>query len=362
MRVPLEEQKSFFCFDEENAMNFTDTPYHQPNRRNAMPTDQPACCHHQKKLIALSRYFVSVCLSLLVSSGPTIAAPAFQPFFLMGSGKLHLKNLHKNKTARVNLRNRDGSLNDAAFTEVDRIFGFPTAEKGEHISPRLLFMLSYFADHAAPGRMINIESGYRSPDYNDKIRKKGANAARTSTHLDGMALDFWIEGVNGKQLWQTVREKDCCGVGHYGGKSIHLDSGRPRFWEAATSGTKSKEPDYNRHIYLSTDFDRYAPKAKVRLTLSGISTFGFGVKSMVHLYNTADTAKPIDQVRIDTADTSECLILNDRRASRFIYIAVPAGFPTGRYRAKLDFCRKPFTQMPAEVLSNEIELIKTASE
>ena len=121
----------------------------------------------------------------------------------------------------------------------EQVFGFPTSEKQEHISPRLLFMLSYFSDLVAPGRMIAIESAYRSPDYNDKIRKKGANAARTSTHMDGMALDFWLEGVDGKKLWQTIREQDCCGVGHYGGKTIHLDAGRPRFWEAATSGTKT---------------------------------------------------------------------------------------------------------------------------
>ncbi len=281
-------------------------------------------------------------------------------FFWMGSGTLHLKNLRNKKEARVDLLNRDGSLNDAAFTDVDRVFGFPTAEKGEHISPRLLFMLSYFADHAAPGKMITIESGYRSPDYNDGIRKKGANAARTSTHIDGMALDFWIAGVDGKELWQTVREKNCCGVGHYGGKSIHLDAGRPRFWEAATSGTKTKEPDYNRHIYLSTDFDRYTPEAKVRLSLSGISTFGFGVKPTARLYGMADVDKPVAQVQIATGNTSDCLILSDRKRSRFMYIALPAELPAGRFRLKLEFCERPFIQMPAEVLSNEIELIKTA--
>ncbi|RPH39938.1 MAG: DUF882 domain-containing protein, partial [Desulfobulbaceae bacterium] len=153
-------------------------------------------------------------------------------FFWMGSGKLHLNNLRNSKEARVELLNPDGSLNDAAFAEVDKVFGFPTSVKEEHISPRLLFMLSYFSDLVAPGRMIAIESAYRSPDYNDKIRKRGANAARTSTHMDGMALDFRIDGVNGKELWQTVRQENCCGVGHYGGQSIHLDAGRPRFWEA----------------------------------------------------------------------------------------------------------------------------------
>jgi uncharacterized protein YcbK (DUF882 family) len=286
------------------------------------------------------------------------AAPGIAPFFLMGSGTLHLKNLRNKKEALVNLLKKDGSLDDAAFTEVDRVFGFPTKEKEEHISPRLLFMLSYFADQVAQGKTINIESAYRSPDYNDKIRKKGANAARTSTHMDGMALDFWIAGVGGKSLWQRVREKNCCGVGHYGGKSIHLDAGRPRFWEAATSGTKSKEPDYNRHIYLATDVDRYTADAKARLSLSGISTFGFGVKKTAGFFGPADSEKPVATASIATEEKNDCIRIADHKASRFLYLTIPAGLKAGMYKVRLDFCERPFQQMPAEISSNEIEVIR----
>lgn len=289
---------------------------------------------------------------------PVQAASGPEPFFLMGSGKLHLENVRNKKEVQVSLLNEDGSLNDAALSEVDRVFGFPTNEKDEHISPRLLFMLSYFTDLVAPGKKIVIESGYRSPDYNEKISREGGNVAKTSTHIDGMALDFWIDGINGKNLWQTIRSMNCCGVGHYGGKTIHLDAGRPRFWEAATSGTKSKEPDYNRHLYLSTDFDRYTPQAKIRLSFSGISTFGFGVKSSARLYGSADMEHPVARLQIVNGNKSECLLLNDRKTSRFLYTAVPAELPVGRYKIKLDFCRKPFEQMPSEIYSNEIELVK----
>jgi hypothetical protein len=176
--------------------------------------------------------------------------------------------------------------------------------------------------------------------------------------MDGMALDFWIDGINGKNLWQTVRSMNCCGVGHYGGKTIHLDAGRPRFWEAATSGTKSKEPDYNRHLYLSTDFDRYKPEARIRLSFSGISTFGFGVKTSARLYGSADTENPIAQLQIVNGDKSECLLLEDRKTSRFLYTTIPAEVPVGRYKIKMDFCRRPFEQMPSEIYSNEIELAR----
>jgi uncharacterized protein YcbK (DUF882 family) len=325
-----------------------------------MPIDQPSHPCAGKIIIFSPLYITFLSLFLTVLFVPAQAASGSEPFFLMGSGKLHLENLRNKKEAQVSLLNKDGSLNDAAFIEVDRVFGFPTKEKGEHISPRLLFMLSYFVDHVAPGKKIVIESGYRSPDYNEKISREGGNAAKTSTHMDGMALDFWIDGISGKNLWQTVRSMNCCGVGHYGGKTIHLDAGRPRFWEAATSGTKSKEPDYNRHLYLSTDFDRYTPHAKIRLSFSGISTFGFGVKTLARLYGSADTENPIAQLQIVNGNKSECLLLEDRKASRLLYIAVPAELPVGRYKIKMDFCRKPFDQMPSEIYSNEIELVKSA--
>lgn len=293
---------------------------------------------------------------LLLAPIPTTVAGEQGPFFLMGSGRLHLKNLRNGREARVALLNPDGSLNDAALNEVDRVFGFPTTEKGEHISPRLLGMVSHFADRLAPGATINIESAYRSPEYNAGIRKKGANAARTSAHMDGMALDFWLEGVDGKKLWQTIREADCGGIGHYGGKSIHLDAGRPRFWEAATSGTKTMEPDYNRHLYLSTDYDRYRTGARLRLSLSGLSTFGFGVRPMavVESEKTGEQSQMALDLPVAGGD---CIPLKDRKATRFLYATLPADQPQGRYRIGLEFCNRPFPQMPDRATSNDIEVI-----
>jgi len=277
-------------------------------------------------------------------------------FFVMGSGVLHLKNLRNNRETKVNLLNQNGSFNEEAFNKVDWVFDFPTEEKGEHISPRLLFMLSYFVDRLAPGKTVNIESAYRSPEYNNQIREQGNNAAQTSTHQDGMALDFWLPGVDGKRLWQTIRAKKCGGIGHYGGKTVHLDAGKPRFWEAATSGTRSKEPDNNRHLYLSTDFDRYKPKDRIRLSFSSLSNYDFGVHPVAQLFRTDDMQNPVSGIRIDFKGEVDCLRISDRKASRFLTASLPAYLPPGNYTIKMEFCEKPFEQMPSETLSNTIEL------
>lgn len=314
-----------------------------------------SCPGHAIALLALV-----MALLLPLTLAPPAAAAPLERFFRMGSGELHLLNHRNDREARVQLLAPDHSLSEAALTEVDRVFGFPTAEKGEHISPRLLLLLSHFADRVAPGRTIHIESGYRSPEYNDNLRKKGGNAARTSTHLDGLALDFWIEGVDGKQLWELVRAENCAGVGHYGGRTIHLDAGRPRFWEAATSGTRAPEPDENRHVTLATLYDRYLPGETVRLSLSSVSTFGFGVVPRVAFVTEHDADGPGHPAGLDLAESGSCHLLPDRKSTRFLDVPLPTDLPPGRYRVRLAFCERPFARMPEAVLSNPIELVDRA--
>jgi uncharacterized protein YcbK (DUF882 family) len=274
----------------------------------------------------------------------------------MGDGTIHIRNAHTGKEAHVRLFTSDGLLDDAAFDSIDEVFSFPTAEKGEHVSPRLVFMLDHFSDIVAPGKVVTLESGYRSPHYNSAIRNKGGNVAKTSTHIDGMALDFSIEGVDGRELWEMIRTRECCGVGYYGGRSIHLDSSRPRFWEASTSKVRTAESDYNRRIHLSTDFDRYRGGDMMLLSFSSVSDFGFGVKRTVSVVGVTEgdgTARASD---ILSADGNDCMMVRDRKMSRFIRLPLPKQIPDGRYRIRVDFCRRPFEQMPLSVMSNEFEV------
>ena len=286
--------------------------------------------------------------------GPSNAArplpSAMPPFFLMGDGRLHLQNEKTGREIRVNLLNPDGALNEEGLLQIDALFGLPFSERGEHISPRMLFMLDYFSDRAAPGRVILLHSGYRSPEYNEKLKKAGNIVANTSLHLDGMALDFSIEGVNGKELWELIRRENCCGVGHYGGDVIHLDAGRPRFWEAATAGVTTGQSDYNQRIYLSTEFDRYAPGQRVRLHLASISHFGFGIRKQAALVSDPAAEHTVLPLEIQGPRFSDCRPVDDRRGTRFIYLNLPENLSPGRYRFRLDFCRRPFEQMPSKAV------------
>jgi uncharacterized protein YcbK (DUF882 family) len=298
------------------------------------------------------------CLILLLSPALLGAETLAGRFYLMGDGRLHIKNMHTGKEASVYLINPDGSMDEEGFCRIDEVFEFPTKEKGEHISPRLLFMLDYFSDVLAPGKVIKMESGYRSPDHNSTLRNAGGNVAKTSIHMDGMALDLRIDGVNGKDLWKTIKDKNCCGIGYYGGATVHLDSARPRFWEAATSKVRTGESDHNQRIYLFTDYDRYRVGDTVRLSFASVSDFGFGIKRTVALVNGSDGNNTVATAQIRAHDDADCILLPDRKTSHFIYFTLPANLREGsRYRIKVDFCRRPFEQMPLKTQSNEIELL-----
>jgi len=278
-------------------------------------------------------------------------------FFLVGDGKINIRNEHNGREATVNLFDADGRFSEKALDAIDRVFGFSDGPKGEHISRRLLLLLDYFSDRIAPGKTVHLISGYRSPAYNQKLKKSGGNVAKTSTHIDGMALDFYLEGIDGKQLWETIRKENCCGVGHYGGKSIHLDSGRPRFWQAATSKVNTRESEFNRKLYLSTENDRYRQGEKVRLFLTSVSDFPFGVRKTATMLKDSGEKDGAVPLTIQGQDDEECVAINDRNASRSIYAALPARLEPGRYRIRFDFCRRPFEQMPAMTVSNRIEIV-----
>jgi uncharacterized protein YcbK (DUF882 family) len=277
-------------------------------------------------------------------------------FFLMGDGRLHIRNMHTKREANAVIVSPDGSFDETGLAGIDAVFGYTGRGCGDHISLRLLCMLDYFSDLVAPGKMIHMISGYRSPEYNTSLRNAGGNVAKTSLHMEGMALDFYIKGVSGKKLWNLVRSRDCCGVGHYGGESIHLDAARPRFWEAATSKVRTGESDFNRRVYASTDFDRYRPGDPVRLSLSAVSDYGFGVRPSVILVRGAPAMATATPLPLRLSQPTDCVMIEDWVAARSLSFCLAGDLQPGRYRVRVDYCRKPFESMPESTVSNEIEI------
>ncbi len=341
---------AYFCVCEDRAA--PRITKHGAKSTTAAPTRVFFCAAAMLLLSLLQLLFLQTTIGASGAGDTEI-----KRFFRMGDGRIHVRNVHNGLEADVQVLNHDGTLDEGALKKLDRVFGVPEGGKDEHVSLRLIFLLNYFSEKVAPGRIIELQSGYRDQDYNQKLRSSGGNVAPTSTHMDGMAIDFFIKGVAGKALWETIRKEECCGVGYYGGRSVHLDSGRPRFWEAATSKVDSGESDFNRRMYLSTQYDRYKPGENVHLTLSSISDYPFGVRRAITIAREGRTDEDgaiAGRIRAD----DECISISDRSDGRSLYAPLPQDLPPGRYRISVEFCRIPFPQMPALMVSNPVEVVR----
>lgn len=279
-----------------------------------------------------------------------------------GNGKISIKNTHTGQMATVRYRDADGTYGEKALSQINGVFGMPSKNLGENISLRLIATLDYLEDRFSPGETLILLSGFRSEAGNNRLRKRGRPAAKTSYHLEGMAADVVFPGASAHKIWETVRSLDCCGVGFYSGRSVHIDTGKPRFWTAETALSHEKEHAPNKNIYLSTDYDVYLPGETIRLFLSGISDYPFGIKSPLKLVGKGGGAIIMEPQfhNSKTIGDSNCLVVNNRKDARLIYWKIPdeKKVKPGIRQIQMSFCGHDFKTMPAKILSRPFRIKK----
>jgi uncharacterized protein YcbK (DUF882 family) len=195
-------------------------------------------------------------VAALGASGLHGAEPA--RFFIAGTGSLALQNAHSGEQATVRYRLDDGTYDAQALARIARLFRSRADGREAPISLRLIEILSHL--QASEGlRPFVVQSGYRSPAYNQALKAKGRQVAGGSLHTEGLAADLAVPRKRLAALWQRVRDLDCCGAGAYAHEGfLHVDVGRPRFWEAATSKVEQNLSAGNARLFARTEFDRYA--------------------------------------------------------------------------------------------------------
>jgi uncharacterized protein YcbK (DUF882 family) len=205
--------------------------------------------------------------------GLLLAATLVAPprFFVMGDGRLALVNAHTKASVDVRYRRQDGSYDDEALAQIRRAFR-SEGDTGEgRASLRLIEILSQLQQNTKV-RPLTLMSGYRSPVYNEDLRAKGIRAAGGSLHTEGLAADVAFPRPMLKGLWLKLRAMDCCGAGYYAKDGfLHVDVGRPRFWEPTTSRVEENLSAGNARAFARTEFDRYARDEPIRVTLHSIT-------------------------------------------------------------------------------------------
>lgn len=136
----------------------------------------------------------------------------------------------------VNVHSNEAMALDARAPSDDRFARLmPDRTNGDvhRFDPRLLGVVRRVAERH-PGARIDLVSGYRSPKFNEHLRKKGHRVASHSEHSLGHALDFRVEGLSPAEIVAELRALGWKGgIGRYDGASdrfVHVDVGRERFW------------------------------------------------------------------------------------------------------------------------------------
>jgi hypothetical protein len=223
------------------------------------------------------------------------------------------------------------------------------------ISLRLVEMIDYVQDRYHPTH-TTLLSGYRSPELNQQLRDSGAKAADSSLHIEGLAADLHFDGVDLKKLWIALREEKIGGMGYYKAQSfMHLDIGRPRFWEPQTSRVDQHLSAGNARVFARTDFDRYQDLKGARIRLHSVTALPLRIETRARTGTIALTlAAEGDQATID----GRCIVFSAPAAAYRLRVVDLAGAPVLKQRAPivLSTCDPRVEATPDQIESNLVEV------
>lgn len=315
-----------------------------------------------------------------VAERPTAGAAApRQRFFRHGDGTLHLENAHTHEKVVVRFRNADGTYSEPALDKIDALFRSRGDDARTRVSLRLLEMIDYLEDEERPDQLLLV-SGYRSEGYNEALIAKGGQAARASMHSEGLAADLRFVGVDQRALWDRLRALECCGAGYYKKSGfVHVDTGKPRFWEESTSKVKENLSKGNARVIGRTDFDRYGDLVGLEATLHAITVHPLRISSRAKLVAQDDGREiaTLDLVAGHAgASDGDCIVVDGSSAGARERLRVASVEPLApgtpdaaprpdedvaiRARVALTTCEPRLDATPERIETNPIEVSSAA--
>jgi uncharacterized protein YcbK (DUF882 family) len=145
--------------------------------------------------------------------------------------RLSFKNLHTDESLDA-VYWEDGKYVPDALDAVNHVLrDFRTGES-HPIEPRLLDVLVDLQKGVDSRSAFQVISGYRSPATNAMLSEQSAEVAKHSLHMDGLAIDLYLDDVDLQRLHEAALDLSRGGVGYYPqSKFVHLDVGPVRRWQ-----------------------------------------------------------------------------------------------------------------------------------
>ncbi len=127
----------------------------------------------------------------------------------------------------------DGSYDRTAMKKIEKLMRDRHDNVAGAIDPELVdYLVDIRKRLGLPDSVpFQILSGYRSRRTNAKLALTNGNVAKESLHLHGWAVDFRIDGVNGRAICEIAKTMQRGGVAYYPGDNhLHVDLGNIRTW------------------------------------------------------------------------------------------------------------------------------------
>ncbi len=281
-----------------------------------------------------------------------VPAGATDRFFVMGDGTLSVKNIHNGERVTVVYRRADGTYDETQLAKLARVFRSKDGKVGD-MTLRFVEVLSHVQGMTG-GKPLQLLSGYRSPAYNEGLRRAGRKAASGSLHTEGMAADLAFPRPGMKDLWLALRALECCGAGYYAGNGfMHVDVGQPRFWEAATSKVDENLSGGNARVFARTEFDHYAREEPMALRFHAVTSPPIHVARTAKLLVDGASEGPTVQIEdTEAPDAQEGCIEVDAESR----LRVLGGTAVERARVVLTTCEPRVERTPGQVQSNPVSI------
>ena len=144
--------------------------------------------------------------------------------------RVDLHNLHTGESLST-VYWEDGAYVPGALAEVNHVLrDFRTGDV-HPIAPPLLDLLNRLSDRIEARSQFHVISGYRSPRTNAMLHERSHGVANKSLHMQGMAIDIRLAGVDLARLNQAALSLRAGGVGYYPSSDfVHVDVGPVRRW------------------------------------------------------------------------------------------------------------------------------------
>ncbi len=128
-----------------------------------------------------------------------------------GESKTKYKDPNKTGTVLYDTKGQKAKQLSPYFTVSEFTHSGDTSFRYARINKKLVNCLANI--RAYFGAPININSSYRSWQYNNKLIRKGLKASKKSYHMSGAAADFSVKGVAITRVADIAYKLCGCGIG-----------------------------------------------------------------------------------------------------------------------------------------------------